>query len=454
MSGFWTVSRVADALAGLDAGAELPRGDEPLAGISTDTRAIQPGDCFVALVGERFDAHAFLGDAVAAGAAALVVERAPDLPVGAPTYVVRDTLVALGALSAHRRRAWKGTVVGVAGSNGKTSTKELLSAALEVRYEVHATRGNLNNRVGVPLTLLALRDDAQVAVVELGTNMPGEIATLRQIVRPDVTVVTSIAEEHLEGFGSLDGVMREEAASLDGVPLAVIPTGETALCALAPSLARRVITAGLDEGDVHAEGWSPQPDGTTLVTVDGVELHSPLRGVHNARNLMLAVAVARALDVPLADVASGLAGMTPPPMRANWTRVGDLLVINDAYNSNPGSARAAIAMLSAAPGSPKVAVLGTMRELGDSAARCHDEVAASALAEPLDVVAGIGDFAASLRRLAPDDPRVVTAADVDDLWPLLAPRLRPGASVLLKASRGVRLERVLPYLERWATAAC
>lgn len=452
-SSFWTLDRVADALSARARGA-LPRGASALAGIATDSRVIAPGSCFVALAGERFDAHDFLDEAVAAGAAALVVSGAP--PAGAftiPVYIVDDTLVALGDLARYRRRSWGMRVVGVAGSNGKTSTKELLAGALGAAFTVHATHGNLNNRIGVPLTLLALPDDADVAIVELGTSIPGEIALLRDIAEPDIAVVTSIAEEHLEGFGSLAGVLQEESAVLDGVACAVIPAHEHALEAIARRTARRVVTAGLDAGDVHASSWRLAADGTGIAVVGGVTVQSPLRGVHNVRNMLLALAVASELGVSIGNAARGIARLTPPSMRSSWERIGGSLVINDAYNSNPGSALAALEMLGAAPGGVKVAVLGTMRELGDSAQRCHDEIARAAVASDATIIAGLGDFADAFARVAPEDPRVVTAADVDALWCALAPRLAPGATILLKASRGVRLERILPDLTRWAMSS-
>lgn len=451
--GFWTVASVAHALHGR-APRELPHGSTPFTRVSTDTRSIHAGDLFVALVGERFDAHDYLREAIAAGARGLVVSR-PAVAEGLdlPVFVVDDTLVALGDLARFRRLAWGGPVVAVAGSNGKTSTKELLRAALDTSMTVHATTGNLNNRVGVPLTLLALPSDADVAVIELGTSIPGEIATLRDIARPDIAIVTSIAEEHLEGFGDLAGVLKEEAAVFHGVATGIIPADNAELAAAATSV-RRLVRAGLDEGDFTAIVWKLEADGTGMVNVDGSQIRSPMRGAHNLRNLMLALATAREMQVPMADAAVGLARMTPPPMRANWQRIGGTLVINDAYNANPGSAMAAIDMLAAAPGTQKAAVLGSMLELGSTSDRCHDRVALAALASPADLVAGMGEFAAALRRVASGDERVIVAEDVDELWKLLCPRLRADATILLKASRGARLERILPLISSWANPEC
>lgn len=448
---FWTLDRVAEALAGCAAG-DLPRGGRDLARVSTDTRAVAPGDLFVALIGEKFDAHAFLADAVAKGAAAVVVsDAARAARLGVPVFPVADTLVALGALARYRRRAWGRPVVAVAGSNGKTSTKELLRAALGARLAVHASSGNFNNRVGVPLTLLALPDDADVAVVEMGTNMPGEIAMLRAIGEPDVAVLTSIGEEHLEGLGDLAGVLREESAIFDGTPLVVTPASQPEVAAAARGRAARVIEAGLDAGDVRAARWGIDPDGLGWIEIDGVTVRPPLRGAHNLRNAMLALAAARECGVSGADAARGIAAMPQPSMRMAWEAVGRATLINDAYNANPPSTRAALDLLAGAGGGrQRVAVLGTMRELGDHGTRLHEDIARRALGSSIEVIAGVGDFAAALRALAPGDARVVTAPDVDDLWPLLAPRLAPDAVILLKGSRGMRLERLVPYIVKWA----
>ncbi|MBU6364909.1 MAG: UDP-N-acetylmuramoyl-tripeptide--D-alanyl-D-alanine ligase [Gemmatimonadetes bacterium] len=456
---FWTLERVARAL------GTGPRSGQALAGVSTDTRALEAGSLFVALRGERFDAHDLLPQAKAAGAAAVVVER-PEAAVGLglPVYVVPDTLVALGQLAAAWRRAWGGTVVAVAGSNGKTSTKELIAAALGGTLLVHATPGNFNNQVGVPLTLLGIPSPAQVAVVEIGTNAPGEVALLRALAAPDVTVLTSVGEEHLEGLGDLQGVLREECAVFAPEALAVVPAAHPEVLAEARRHARATVVAGLGPvtgEQVGGEGvpscvpevWGMDLEGRPWLERHGVRLQLPLRGAHQGANAMLALAVCEAVGVPLERAAAGIAAMAVPGMRGTWEAYGRATVINDAYNANPPSMRAALALLEALdPGRQRVAVLGGMRELGARADALHRDVAAAALATSLPVLAGVGDLGAALAALAPGDPRVVTGADVDELWPRLRPRLAPDAILLLKASRGVRLERLLPLLADWAAA--
>jgi UDP-N-acetylmuramoyl-tripeptide--D-alanyl-D-alanine ligase len=449
MSTFWTLARVARALGG------GPCADRPIRSVCTDTRAIEPGDLFVALKGEHHDAHLFLAEAVAKGAAAVIVhdaERAAGL--GVPVYVVPDTLHALGHLGRARRLAWGGPVVAVGGSNGKTSTKELIRAALGARLAVHATKGNLNNQIGVPLTLLAIPDGADVVVAELGTNIPGEIALLRAIVEPSIAVVTTVQEEHLEGFGDLAGVMREEASLLDGVAVAIVPSDEPALISESVRRARRTVTAGVGSGEVMATAITLAADGAGAVVVDGVRIGVPLRGRHNLNNAMLALAVARECGVQIEEAGAAIAAMdlaAMPSMRSAVEPLGEALLINDAYNSNPGSARAALALLKqVGAGRQRVAVLGTMRELGARSRSAHEEIAREALRSGAAIVAGIGDFAVVLQEIAPHDERVVTASDIDDLWPKLQSRLAADAVILLKASRGVRLERLLPHLTAWA----
>jgi UDP-N-acetylmuramoyl-tripeptide--D-alanyl-D-alanine ligase len=342
--------------------------------------------------------------------------------------------------------------VGVVGTNGKTSTKELIRAALGTVYEVHATRGNLNNLIGVPLTLLSIPDAADVGVVEMGTNQPGEVPRLRAIVEPDITVVTSIAEEHLEGLGDLAGVLREEMAGAEGVEVAVVPSSQPEVIDAARSRARRVVAAGIDSGDVQPTGWAVDADGCGRLTMDSVEIRLPLRGVHNIRNAMLALAVSRELGMSVADAGRGLAAMLAPPMRVNWEQYPSATLINDAYNSNPGSAKAAIELLAhTGKGRQRVAVLATMLELGPQGPRLHEEVARAALDAGIELVAAIGEFAAAFARIAPGDSRVIPADDAELVWPALSSRLAPDAVILLKGSRGMRLERLVEPIGKWAT---
>jgi UDP-N-acetylmuramoyl-tripeptide--D-alanyl-D-alanine ligase len=447
----WTLEHLAQALRPELQSSSVPGGRGSLANVSTDTRSIRPGDIFVALRGERFDGHDFLQQAVAAGASAVVVDDGARVAgLGVPAFVVRDATRALGALGAWWRSTWGGTVVAVAGSNGKTTTKELVRAALGSSLDVYATTGNLNNQVGVPLTLLRLPLTTAVAVIEVGTSVPGEVDILRRIVQPDIAVVTSIGEEHLEGLGSLEGVLNEEAAIYDAVPLGVAPSYQPEVGRAARGRAGRVVEAGLEGGDVHPDGWGMTNDGRGWATFGEQKLTMQVPGAHNLRNAMLAIAVSRACGVADGAAIAAISGVEPLDMRGRWASVGDLTLINDAYNANPASMREAIGLLDSLDASrPRVLVLGTMRELGPQAAALHEEIAARALSSGASIVAGIGEFVAPLS--ARSDGRVIVAPDVPELWPLLAARLPPNAIVMLKASRGVKLERLVPLLEQWST---
>jgi UDP-N-acetylmuramoyl-tripeptide--D-alanyl-D-alanine ligase len=443
---YWTQERVAKAL------GTGPRARFPFGGVSTDTRRIMRGDVFVALRGEQFDAHDFLFTAKEAGAAALVVSDVTKaVGLGLPVYVVPDTLVALGQLATAWRRAWGRSVIAVAGSNGKTSTKELLKAALGGELVVHATAGNLNNLIGVPLTLLAIPSDAEVAVVEVGTNTPGEIAALRAIVEPDVAVMTSIGEEHLEGLGDLAGVLREEGDVFHCVTLAVVPAAFPEVGVVARARARAVVSAGLERADVTPTAWGLDEQGRPWLDVAGVHFTLPLRGAHQAANAMLAIATARACGVTMASAAQGMAAMPVPSMRGVWESIGQAVVINDAYNANPASMRAALTLLSqVGAGRQRVAILGSMRELGVQSAQQHRDVARAALTSSADLIGAVGDFVEAFAAEAPNDPRVVTGPSGEALWRVLAPLLARDAVLLLKASRGVKLEQMVPMITEWA----
>jgi UDP-N-acetylmuramoyl-tripeptide--D-alanyl-D-alanine ligase len=448
---YWTLDRVASAL-GEPPELRQSRGLTPISGITTDSRSVADGQLFVALVGEKFDGHDFVASAIEQGAAGVVVSRPVSTSVPhVAVFEVEDTLVALGKLASSWRRAWGGPVVFVAGSNGKTTTKDIIRASLTRAMSVHATTGNLNNRIGVPLTLLAIPPECEIAVIEAGTNLPGEVAILRAIADPDISVVTSIGEEHLEGLGNLEGVLREEAAAFDGVRIAITPSAQPEIADAAQNRSGEVITAGLDDGDVKPDSWSMASDGIGELVFGKVTLRPPLRGLHNLRNTILAIAVARTCGVTDEVAAAGIEAMPLPRMRSAWEQLGKATLINDAYNANPGSTRAAIDLLkSVGSERQRVLVLGTMRELGDASDRCHDDIARLALESGADVIGGVGEYAKSFARVAPGDERIVASDTVAGLWPLLEPRMKPDAVILLKASRGVQLEQLLPQLTTWA----
>lgn len=443
---FWTSVRVADAL-GVPAPAR-----SSFSGIATDTRQLMGGELFVALPGERFDGHDYLEQARGRGAAAAVVRRGTPLQQGLPLYAVEDPHAALGRLARARRRALApgGPVVAITGSTGKTSTKELVRAALAVRYRVHATAGNLNNAVGVPLTLLAAPLDTEALVVEAGASLPGEIARLRDVIEPTIGVITNVGHSHVEGFGSLAGVLREKLSLVEGVPVAVVGTEPPELAAGARGHTRTIVAGVAGAADVVAESVGLDTDGRCRLRWHGREVTLRLFGLHQAENAMLALAVAREVGVDPDAALAALADARLPGGRGRVLTVGGLTIIDDTYNSSPASLRRALesaVWLAGAHQRPLVVVVGSMLELGPESATLHAAAAADIIRREPALVAAVGDFAASFAayrdRLG---DRLLVSADAEELGPRLKAALGGNEVVLLKASRGVALERVLPHL--------
>lgn len=416
--------------------------------ISTDTRTIGAGSLFVALSGERFDGHAFLGAAREAGATAALVRRGTPPVAGLRLYEVDDPLRAYGWLARHRRRRLAGPVVAITGTNGKTSTKEMMAAALGTRYRLHATRANLNNLVGVPQTILEAPEDVEALVVEAGANLPGEIARYREVIEPALSIVTNVAAGHLEGFGSLEGVLAEKLALVRDVPVAVVGVDEPQLAAGARLLARRVVTAGLAGADVVPDAVRVEPTGRPTLTLDGHTFTVAQLGLHQAKNALLVWAAARELGLDLGAVAQALEAFTIPAGRGEVVEHGALTILNDCYNANPASFRALIDVVRAIRGGRRlVFVAGTMLELGADETRLHAEIAEALVALRPDILAAVGQFGPALepyRNVLGD--RLVVAEDAVSMGRRLGPRLAGDELVVLKGSRGVALERMIPDL--------
>ena len=448
----WTAAAVAKAL-----GIAVPRVDGTFSGVGTDSRVVAAGTLFVALRGERFDGHDFLAAVRDAGARGAVVRRAtPDVP-DLQLFRVEDTLTALGQLAAHRRRRIAGPVVAITGTNGKTATKELAARALGTRWRVHATPGNLNNEIGVPLTLLGAPDGVDALVVEAGASVPGEIARLRAIIQPTAAIVTNAGAGHLAGFGDLEAVMAEKVALLAGAGLALVGAEPPTLAARARTVAPNALVAGLeDDADRRPDRWRLGADGRVEIVFRGVAFLLPLVGRHQAANAMLVLALAEALGLDLDAVAAALREVTLPPGRWEVRRAAGRTIIHDAYNANPASVRAALDTVAAiAAGRPVVLLLGSMLELGDLAPQAHAEAADAAMTLDPALVGAVGDFVPAFgRHAAVLGDRLVTAVDADALGRAVAARLPASALVLVKASRGVRLERALPHLLASREASC
>jgi UDP-N-acetylmuramoyl-tripeptide--D-alanyl-D-alanine ligase len=445
----WTAGRVRAAL-------NLPPSPEDdlrFAAISTDSRALAPGTLFVALAGERFDGHDYLDAAAAAGATGAVVRQGARVPPGVTAFEVPNPLQAFGQLARARRRELIGPVVAITGTNGKTSTKEMLAAVLGTRYRVYATRANLNNLVGVPTTILEAPADIEALVVEAGANLPGEIAQYRAIIEPSLTVVTNAVEGHLEGFGSLAGVMAEKLALTDGVPLAIVGSQPPELAAGARSRAKAVRTAGLERAELMPDAVELGPDARPILTFGEVRFTLAARGLHQADNATRVWAVVEALGLDRQRAARALEGFSMPGGRGELLEAGGLTILNDCYNANPQSFRAAIATARALSHGRRLGfIAGTMRELGPESAALHADIARALVDLGPDLLGAVGDFATALAPYAARlGDRLVTAPDPLALGPLIASRLEGGEVVVLKASRGVALERILPALTNRAT---
>ncbi|HET9449546.1 MAG TPA: UDP-N-acetylmuramoyl-tripeptide--D-alanyl-D-alanine ligase [Aggregicoccus sp.] len=433
--------------------------------VCTDTRALTPGCLFVALEGERFDAHAFLPQAAAGGAAGALVRRGralPALPPGFALYAVDDTLMGLGALARFHRQRFGLPVGAVGGSNGKTTTKEMVGAILSVRGPALKTEGNLNNEVGVPLTLFRLEPTHVAAVIEVGMNRPGEISRLTRITRPDAGLITVVQPEHLEGLGSLEGV-----ADAEGELFAELPPTATAVVNLddpliaeraAKSRAKKLGFGRAAQADVRLADVKLRGRAGMTATVRYQERDWPVQlsfvGEHNALNATGAFALALALGYSPEECVAGLAQARPYARRLNVVDavvagVGSITVVDDCYNANPASMNAALDTLSSlvAEGGRALAVLGDMLELGAGELEEHAQLGARVAAGRVERVAFFGPrsvegFGAA-RALG---ERAAHFTEVEPLVAWLKPQLREGDVVLVKASRGMRLERVVAAL--------
>jgi UDP-N-acetylmuramoyl-tripeptide--D-alanyl-D-alanine ligase len=465
----FTLAEIAEATGGVLQGGAA---GGAVSGVTTDSRAGVSGKLFVALVGERFDGHRFAGDAVKNGAAAVLVRRGQPPIAGVPTVEVSDTLEALGALGRAHRRRWGGTVVGVAGSAGKTTTKAVIAAALEAVAPggVHATKGNLNNRIGVPMVLFGLDATSSLAVVEIGTNTRGEVADLASIVEPNVGVLTLVDIEHSEGLGTIDEIEEEEGALLRALPKngSAIVNGddERAVRQLLKATARKKLAYGTrgaaDYRVLRREGVGIGGSAVVIERPRGrgretIALEVPLIGLPGALSVAAAVAAADRVagrSVPKERLARALSKeVLGEPGRLRPVELSDhTVVLDDSYNANPASVRAAVATareIADDRGARLVLVLGEMRELGVEAAPQHERVGRDIGESGAAVLVAVGGEAA--RFVAPAIALGVDAAFADDAERAageVLQKIRPGDVVLVKASRGVHVEHVVEELIR------
>jgi UDP-N-acetylmuramoyl-tripeptide--D-alanyl-D-alanine ligase len=449
----------AEDLARISGGRLVARSNRPIRGAAVDSRAVRPGELFVALRGERTDGHRFLDAAVTAGASALLVTRAPANAgtLGDVSIIrVRDGLAALHAIAAAWRTRFDPLVVGVTGSIAKTSTKEAIAAVLEQRFRTLRNEGNQNNEIGLPLTILRLSPEHQAAVLEMGMYIGGEIAELAAIARPRIGVVTAVQPVHLSRIGSIEAIERAKGELVEALPsegTAVLNADDPRVRRMSSRTSARSVTYGFaEDADITAEAvQSAGPDGMRFMLRAGgtrAAVTIPTLGRLAVHNALAAAAVGLAAGMTLGEIAAGLARGWAAPHRAELVRAGGVTIVDDSYNASPASVAAALELLAGLPGR-RVAVLGEMLELGDGHVSGHRAVgeAAAAVVELLVVVgSGAAPVADAARDAGLAADRIIRVADRDAALDALRPRLRSGDVVLVKASRGIELDLLVDEL--------
>lgn len=457
----WDLGALARAAEAQVSGGALP---VSVKAVGTDSRSLSPACLFVALRGDRFDGHQFLGAAVHGGAVAVCVDEAyaksGAADLGVPMLVVKDTLRALGDIARAIRLGEPGPVVGVTGSNGKTTTKELIAAALSPRGPVHKTQGNLNNLIGVPLTLVARPEGTWAQVIEMGMNARHEIDRLALIAVPDVGVITTVGPAHLEGLGTIENVARAKAELFEMLPeqaTAVVNADDALIMSVAvPFIGKRKkLTFGRAAGcDVRIVKSVAAEEGnvvTLAIAGKDVDIALPLAGAHNVANSAAAAACAHALGLSAAEIATGIASVKVPGGRQRILRdlPSGVSIIDDTYNANPQSMIASFATLAdvAPKGARRVAVVGDMFELGATAPALHRQVGEAAARSGIAWVLALGPNAEQTAAGARDNGAVAAYfSDIEALNTALVSGMRPGDWITVKGSRGMKMERVVDHL--------
>lgn len=445
-----TLQRVTDFI---QASGEFDRG-ATAEGCSIDSRTIRRGELFFAVKGERLDGHEYVQAALAAGAVGAVVrrDRLPGFAAQARLLAVEEPLDALHALAAAVRRLWGKTLIGVTGSAGKTTSKEAIAHVLAARFRVLKSEGNLNNQFGMPLQLLRLEPEHEIAVVEMGMSHAGEITALARLAQPEVGVVTNVAPVHLEFFDSVAGIARakyELIASLPPGGTAVLNADDEYVCQFGRDFHGKVVTYGMKmAADVRAENVQALPAGGSrfdLVTSgcrEQVELL--LLGGHNVYNALAAAAVGLSRGMAPSQVAAALATLAPADKRGQVLEIAGVTIINDCYNSNPKALEALVTTLAAMPATRRIVVAGEMLELGSAAEELHRKSGVHMAEKRLDILLGVRGAAAHMVQAADQaglQAEFVESPQAAGEW--MRRNLRPGDVVLLKGSRGVALERAL-----------
>ena len=434
-------------------GTLLQDSGAPVTGVTTDSRAVQPGQLFIPLVGERFDGHAYISKALEGGAAGCLTAREPETLLPGKLYIqVADTRLALKALASWYRNKFDLPVVQVTGSAGKTTTKEMIASVLSQRYNTLRTEGNFNNDIGAPLTLLRLMPEHQAAVIETGMNHFGEIRYLGEMVRPDIAVITNVGDAHIENLGNTrQGILRAKCEIFENLTpegIAVLNGDDELLNTV--TLPQIILRCGVGDGcgvrvtDIDDRGLEGV---ACTVTIEGehYRLTTSAPGRYMIYPMAMAAAIGRRLGLTGEEIAAGVAAYTTVGSRMHLIRLpGERLVIDDCYNANPQSMAEGLRMLAASPARNRVAVLGDMGELGQLTAQAHRDMGALTRRLGLTAVA-VGE---KMHALTETDPQAQWFATVEEAMPAIRQLFTPGTAVLVKASHAMHFERIVKELEK------
>lgn len=445
------------------------REDQPVFGVATDSRVTREGDLFFALPGERVDGHGFVEEVLNRGASGSVVSREGlTFPPGTAGILVKDTTLALGDLASHHRAKFDPAVIGITGSVGKTTTKEMVAAVLSRRFETLKNRGNLNTEVGLPLTVFELTSAHEVAVLEMAMRGLGQITYLARIARPKIGIVTNVGQAHIEILGSVENIARAKGELIWALPAdgtAILNHDDPLVRQMAEDTSLRTVFYGVKERPPRGADWvtaldarTVGPEGQQFVLeaagfgVSG-EVYLPLPGKHNLLNALAAAAAGLVLGMTLEEIRDGLAAYSGAGNRLQINLWGDIRVINDTYNANPVSTLASLEVLrEVAGGARSVAVLGSMFELGEVSEIGHRQVGREA-AKKADLLVAVGDLARWIAAGAasggmPED-RISWYGSNAEAAETLQRTIKPGDTVLVKGSRGMRMEEIVAALEKW-----
>lgn len=424
-------------------------------GVSTDTRNIQPGNLFVALVGERFDGNEFVGQAAEKGATGVIVSKSVTVPDDVTVIEVENTLIALQQLARFHRERFTIPVIAVTGSNGKTTTKDMIAAVLSGRFNVLKTEANFNNEIGLPLTLLKLEQSHEAAVVEMGMRARGEIQELAEIALPTVGVVTNVGETHMEILGSLDNIAAAKAELVEAIGhdnLVVLNADNPYVSAMQNKTQGKVVLYGLNPGaSVRAENMVSGENGQLVTRFDCLSARGSIPivlhavGMHNIYNALAAIAVGWELGLKLSEIQAGIANFVPGAMRLEIKKYGEYTVVNDVYNASPLSMTAALDTLDRISQGRKIAVFGDMLELGEAAIEAHRKIGRQAAEKGIEVLLTVGELAKYIADAAREHG-IKEVQDFDghrEAIEALRNIMKPGDYILFKGSRGMKMETML-----------